>query len=92
MLHALGGRPAPRAAAAAAVRRAGARAAGPERRRGDGGAEGRGAHGRGFDGGVDSQIWHHSRPTGLYSLSRIWVFVKSFHVILLVKGYVFPGL
>ena len=53
---------------------------------------------------VDSQIWHLPRPTGLtgrvdqldrsnlYSLSRIRFFVKSPHVILLVKWYVFPGL
>ena len=53
---------------------------------------------------VDSQIWHLPRPTGLtgrvdrldrsglYSPSRIRFFVKSFYVILLVKGYVFPGL
>ena len=53
---------------------------------------------------VDSQIWHLLRPTGLtgragrsdrsglYSPSRIRFFVKSPHVILLVKGYVFPGL
>ena len=53
---------------------------------------------------VDSQIWHLLRSTGLtgrtdrsdrsglYSPSRIRVFVKSPHVILLVKGYVFPGL
>jgi hypothetical protein len=30
--------------------------------------------------------------TGLYNPSRIMIFVKSPHVILLVKGYVFPGL
>ena len=50
---------------------------------------------------VDSQIWHLLRSTGradrsdqfgLYSPSRIRVFVKSHNVILLVKGYVFPGL
>ena len=53
---------------------------------------------------VDGQIWHLLRSTGLtdradrsdrsglYSPSRIRVFVKSPHVILLVKGYVFPGL
>ena len=53
---------------------------------------------------VDSQIWHLLGPTGLtgragrsdwsglYSPSRIRFFVKSPHVILLVKGYVFPGL
>jgi len=53
---------------------------------------------------VDSQIWHLLRSTGLtgradrsdrsglYSPSRIIFFVKSPHVILLVKGYVFPGL
>src|SRR6185437_390507 len=53
---------------------------------------------------VDSQIWHLLRSTGLtgradrsdrsglYSLSRIRDFVKIPHVILLVKGYVFPGL
>ena len=53
---------------------------------------------------VDSQIWHLPRPTGLtgrvdrldrsglYSPSRIRVFVKSPYVILLVKGYVFPVL
>ena len=52
--------------------------------------------------GVDSQIWHMPRPTGLtgrvdrldrsglYSPSRIRFFVKSPHAILLVKGYVFP--
>ena len=33
-----------------------------------------------------------SDRSGLYSPSRIRVFVKSHHVILLVKGYVFPGL
>jgi len=50
------------------------------------------------------QIWHLPRPTGLigrsdrldrsgmYSLSRIRFFIKSPHVILLVKGYVFSGL
>ena len=46
-------------------------------------------------GGVDSQIWHLLRSTGradrsdrsgLYSPSRIMVFVKSPHVILLVNG------
>ena len=51
--------------------------------------------------GVDCQFWHLPRPTGLtgrvdrsglYSSSRIRFFVKSPHVILLVKGYVFPGL
>ena len=53
---------------------------------------------------VDSRILHLLRPTGLtgragrsdrsglYSPSRIRFFVKSPHVILLVKGYVFPGL
>ena len=53
---------------------------------------------------VDSQIWHLPRPTGLtgradwsnrsglYSRSRIKIFVESPHVILLVKGYVFLGL
>ena len=53
---------------------------------------------------VDSQIWHLPRLTGLtgrvdqldrsslYSPSRIMFFVKSPHIILLVKGYVFPGL
>ena len=53
---------------------------------------------------VDSQIWHllrsigmtgradRSDRSGLYSPSRIRVFVKSPHVILLVKGYVFPGI
>ena len=53
---------------------------------------------------VDSQIWHLLRSTGLtgradrsdqfglYSPSRIRVFIKSPNVILLVKGYVFPGL
>ena len=50
---------------------------------------------------VDSQNWHlpkltgradRSDRSGLYSLSRIRVFVESPHVILLVKGYVFPGL
>ena len=53
---------------------------------------------------VDSQIWHLLRPTGLTgradrsdrsdlcSPSRIRVFVKSPHVILLMKGYVFPSL
>ena len=53
---------------------------------------------------VDSQIWHLLRSTGLtgqadrsgrsglYSPRRIRVFVKSPYVILLVKGYVFPGL
>ena len=50
---------------------------------------------------VDSQIWHLLRSTGLtgwadrsglYSPSRIRVFVKSLHIILLVKGYVFPVL
>ena len=57
-----------------------------------------------FNVSVDSQIWHLLRSTGLtgradrsdrsglYSPSRIMVFVKSPHVILLVKGYVFPGL
>ncbi|KAG2563442.1 hypothetical protein PVAP13_8KG352606 [Panicum virgatum] len=55
-------------------------------------------------GGVDSQIWHllgstgltgradRSDRSGLYSPNRIKVFVKSPHVILLMKGYVFPGL
>ena len=53
---------------------------------------------------VDSQIWHLLRPTGLTgragpsdrsglcSPSRIRFFVKSPYVILLMKGYVFPGL
>ena len=53
---------------------------------------------------VDSQIWHLPRLTGLtgwidrlersglYSPSRIRFFIKSPHVILLVKGYIFPGL
>ena len=57
-----------------------------------------------FNVSVDSQIWHLLRSTGLtgradrsdrsglYSPSRIKFFVKSSHVILLVKGYVFPGL
>ena len=33
-----------------------------------------------------------SDRSGMYSPSRIRFFVKSPHVILLVKGYVFPGL
>ena len=46
---------------------------------------------------VDSQIWHLLRPTGQTGLVRIvrvelGFFIKSPHVILLVKGYVFPGL
>ena len=51
---------------------------------------------------VDSQIWHLPRPigltgrvdrldrSGLYSPSRIRFFVKSPHVILLVKGVRLP--
>ena len=54
--------------------------------------------------GVDSQIWHLPRPTGLTdradrsnrsglcSPSKIRVFIKSPYAILLMKGYVFPGL
>ena len=57
-----------------------------------------------FKPSVDSQIWHLLRSTGLtsradrsdrsglYSPSRIRVFVKSPYVILLVKGYIFPSL
>ena len=43
---------------------------------------------------VDSQIWHLLRSTGLVCIVRVELgfFVKSPHVILLVKGYVFPGL
>ena len=59
---------------------------------------------RGSGTGVDSQIWHLPRPTcltgrvdrldrsGLYSPSKIrFFFVKSPHVILLVKGTSSPA-
>ena len=44
---------------------------------------------------VDSQIWHLPRPTGLTGLVctvrvELCFFVESPHVILPVKGYVFP--
>ena len=47
--------------------------------------------------GVDSQIWHLLRPTGQTGQVctvrvELDFFVKSPHVILLVKGYIFPGL